>query len=124
MQTHGDLKVTAVADEYRSDLQSLEKEKELIRHKQRENTRKKLEKRRTNSYLMKKHLNGKNKTIAPIPTTRDKKLTQSKKKDEEEEPVSILPAKELVQNEVGDVGDDGKETLNAKQLPPHMDFQI
>ena len=41
VQTHDDLKVTAVADEFHSDIQSVEKEKELIRHKQRENTRKK-----------------------------------------------------------------------------------
>ena len=122
-QTHDDLKVTAVADEYHSDFQSVEKEKELIRHKQRENTRKKLEKRRTNRYLKNKHLNGKNRTkmekkkIAPIPPPR-------KKKDEEEQPVSTSPAKELVQDKVGDGDEDGKGTTNVKQLPPHMDFKM
>ena len=107
--------VSAVADEYHLDFQSVEKEKELIRHKQRENTRKKLEKRRTNRYL-----NGKNitkmekKKIAPIPPPPPRK-----KKDEEEQ-----PAKELVQDEVGDGDEDGKGTTNVKQLPPHMDFKI
>lgn len=55
---HHDLHIDAVTDEYHSNMSNYEKEKELIKHKQRENTQKKLNQRqRRNSNMEQEKVN-------------------------------------------------------------------